>query len=409
LDLEKESVMRIVFVDMAMVDTSPAGSQMLALARALCEQHKVTVFTNKLASDLVGRVEWVYVPIVLRRPILVAFLAFRFMVTLLYLWRGLKGERYDIVHITDNTCGFGDVCTVHGSLPLRAHTSFRSFGIRWLIESFKANIYRPLLSKIGLFFLNRQMHNPKICAFVAISHSQWESFRKFHRGLRNADVIYNYVNIERFRPSFEKRLAVRKELSIPEDTVVCMTAALGNWESKGLPIAIEAIARLPSTVHLIVVGPLTSAYEQQAKNLGVSGRVHFVGFTSEIERYYSAADIFVLPSRNEALPLVVIQALATGLPVILSDFASAKEVCVDGETGFIVKRDVDAIVEKMRLLSKDSELRKRMGKNAMRFAKDTFSLDTMVGKYLKVYERVVEAKRKRAGKGEKKWTPQRSC
>src|SRR5204862_7713294 len=124
---------------------------------------------------------------------------------------------------------------------------------------------------------------------------------------------------------------------------------------KGLREAIEAMARVKDErLHLTVVGkPSPDAYLRIAKNLGVANRVNFAGATTDVRPFYRAADVFVLPTRHDPCSLVVLEALAMGVPVISTIFNGACEIMTEGLHGFVLRdpADVNALAEAMRRLS----------------------------------------------------------
>ncbi len=116
---------------------------------------------------------------------------------------------------------------------------------------------------------------------------------------------------------------------------------------KAVDVLVEAFARLSSGYLLIAgEGKESPMLEQKAKDLGVSDRVFLLGLRDDIPGLMKAADCFVLPSRYEGLPIVVLEAMGAGLPVILSDFSAARGMLRDGQDGIIVPReDVAALAE----------------------------------------------------------------
>ncbi|MDP3771585.1 MAG: glycosyltransferase family 4 protein, partial [bacterium] len=113
---------------------------------------------------------------------------------------------------------------------------------------------------------------------------------------------------------------------------------------KGVPVLLDAIARIPSvTLRIVGDGDLRSSYEQQARALGIADRVAFLGAVSDeqLPAVYQLADVLVLPStaRSEAFGIVLLEAMASGIPVIASDFPGVRTVIAEGETGFLVPPD----------------------------------------------------------------------
>ncbi len=154
-------------------------------------------------------------------------------------------------------------------------------------------------------------------------------------------------NVETAR---ERREAMRAELGYrPSDRVVIFVA--NELERKGFGQLLRAIAGLGDpTLQLLVVGRVTSAgYAGEIERLGLADRVRFTGPTSDVAAYYAAADVFALPTQYEAWGLVIVEALACGLPVVTSRLAGAAQVVFEGHTGELLDDpfDVDEISRRL--------------------------------------------------------------
>jgi glycosyltransferase involved in cell wall biosynthesis len=112
-------------------------------------------------------------------------------------------------------------------------------------------------------------------------------------------------------------------------------------------------------------GPLEDAIRAEANRLGVDGAIEFLGFRHDIENVYAQSEIFVLTSRNEGLSLAMLEAMATGLTVVVSDVGEARVVVQDERSGYLFPvGDVDALVERLERLLDDAPLRARLGQAA---------------------------------------------
>jgi UDP-glucose:(heptosyl)LPS alpha-1,3-glucosyltransferase len=157
-------------------------------------------------------------------------------------------------------------------------------------------------------------------------------------------------NIARRR---ESRAAMRRKLGYSEaDKVVIFVA--NELERKGFGTLIHALAELNDPcVRLLVVGRVNPAsYSLEIKRLGLAERVQFTGPSSDVAVYYAAADVFALPTRYEAWGLVVVEAIACGLPVLTSRLAGAAVAVREGETGYLLDnpRDTQEVAQKLALL-----------------------------------------------------------
>jgi glycosyltransferase involved in cell wall biosynthesis len=160
-------------------------------------------------------------------------------------------------------------------------------------------------------------------------------------------------------------------------------------QRKGLDYLLHALER-SSNMKCIIVGdgPQRESLLSLASTLGLQDQVIFTGFVpqEELKHFYAGADFFVLPSLAEGLPLVVLEALACGTPVIASDVAGIPEIVSDGFNGLIVPpKDVKALSEAMQKLASNLELRNDMGKNARRTVDERFGWVSIAKEVLKVY------------------------
>ena len=153
----------------------------------------------------------------------------------------------------------------------------------------------------------------------------------------------------------KQRTRMRAKLGLPDEARVLVFVA-NETERKGLPYLIRAVARLGNpAVHLLAVGRFDSASSAElAASLGLGARVHFCGATSQVSHFYAVADYFVLPTQYEAWGLVIVEAMACGLPVLTSRLAGASVAVQEGITGELLDdpRNEAEIADKLsRLLT----------------------------------------------------------
>jgi UDP-glucose:(heptosyl)LPS alpha-1,3-glucosyltransferase len=150
------------------------------------------------------------------------------------------------------------------------------------------------------------------------------------------------------------RRLLRGKLGLPEDAWVVLFVA-NEWERKGFLPLLEAVARLKDrTVHVVAVGNLPKAFlMKEAEKLGVSGRVHMVGASEGVQGWFGMADVFVLPTVYEAWGMVIVEAMAAGLPVLTSRRAGAAVAVKDAFSGLLLEDPTDVLeialgLEKLR-------------------------------------------------------------
>ncbi len=162
---------------------------------------------------------------------------------------------------------------------------------------------------------------------------------------------------------------------------------------KGLHTTLEALSKVTSGWRLRVVGagPDETRCRELADRLGLASRVTFLGRQSpaQVEQHLSAADALVLPSAMEGLPYVILEAMASSLPVVASNVYGIPEVVVDGETGLLVPpEDAPALSAALARLIESAPLRERLGANARRRFEERFTLERQVETMSALYERL---------------------
>jgi glycosyltransferase involved in cell wall biosynthesis len=248
----------------------------------------------------------------------------------------------------------------------------------------------------GVNWLNRQL-TPITDAFIAVAEKHGQHLVEQERFPREkVRVIPNGVDIQRFRPNPEARTTLRCELGLSPDTPVCgIVAALRPEKNHELflRVAHQVSQRVPAARFLIVGdGPTRPAIESRARQLDLSGKVFFLGSRSDIPAVLSAMDVFALTSHNEANPVSILEAMATGLPVIATKVGSVAESVVDHVTGRLVPPGaVDDMAACWQALLNDDETRLIMGEAGRNRVVQRWSLETMVRGYedliAEVYER----------------------
>jgi UDP-glucose:(heptosyl)LPS alpha-1,3-glucosyltransferase len=200
-------------------------------------------------------------------------------------------------------------------------------------------------------------------------------------------TLFNAVGLDYFDPAQaipRTRDEFRNGRKISANDRVALVVAQ-DFERKGVPQAIEATKRInagllpgESRLKLLVVGGERSP--------GVEGDVIFAGTSWKVVVFYAGSDFFVLPTRHDPCSLVVLEALAMGLPVVSTVFNGATEIMRDGEHGFVLKdpNDVDALTAAMRTLM-DDDTRARMS-SACLALRPKLSYDAHLDKLLSVYE-----------------------
>jgi len=190
--------------------------------------------------------------------------------------------------------------------------------------------------------LEKRMLTRETERFIAISRLvKHQAMRHYGVPEERIDTVYPAIDPARFNLEVRARWrqSVRRDLAIAGDEVVLLFAA-NNFRRKGLAPLIRAFGRVTSQargLRLIVVGagPVAS-FRRLARRCGVVDKVLFLNFVDAIEKYYAAADAFVLPTRYDPFGAVCLEAMACGLPVVTTRMAGAAELIESGKTGYVI-------------------------------------------------------------------------
>jgi len=233
-------------------------------------------------------------------------------------------------------------------------------------------------------------------AFVAVS-PETAAFAHQRNEIdeRRLLVISNGIELGRFHPDPAARLRVRRELGIDEAAWVAGTVGRIAVE-KNQALLLRAMAPLLGPAARLIVagdGPLLAGLSAQAGALGIAGFVHLLGVRRDVPEILNALDVFVLSSDTEGLPLVVLEAMATGLPVVSTSAGGIPTVLEEGKTGFLVPvGDEAALRDRMAQRMADPAGSRACGAQARMAAVTRFSAERMQRDYLALYARVLTPK-----------------
>lgn len=203
----------------------------------------------------------------------------------------------------------------------------------------------------------------------------------------NLHCCLHFINTDRFRPDPGVRAQMRGEHGVEDRFVVTVIAQLIH--DKGIDLVIQALTELPEKAVLWIVGAGAQADDLRALagRLGVEDRVRFWGLQRQVEPFLQASDCFVLPSRwQEAAGLVVLEAQASGLPVVASRIGGIPEHIAEGQSGLLfTPNDPHELASHLRLLCLDAPRRERMAAEARLHAVERFSVESRLPELLNLY------------------------
>lgn len=236
----------------------------------------------------------------------------------------------------------------------------------------------------------------RLCdAYVAVSETTAAQARRDRDvAARKLATIENGIDLSRFGPSEVARAATRADLGIPLDAYVVGTVGRLVAEKNQALLVAAAAPLLSPTLRLVIVGdgPERARVEAAVAALGERREyVHILGARAPaaLPWLYAAFDAFALSSDSEGLPLVVIEAMASGLPVVSTAVGGIPAVVVDGVTGALAPAaDAGALSARLQQLAASPTLGVSWGAEGRRRALARYSADRMVDDYFAVYERV---------------------
>jgi glycosyltransferase involved in cell wall biosynthesis len=209
-------------------------------------------------------------------------------------------------------------------------------------------------------------------------------------------VLYNGIDLAAFGNHAGERLDVRRELGVgPGDLVLIQVARLDPLKDHATAIrTLAAVVRQRPDARLILVGegPQRPALERLVLQSGLGEHLRLLGLRRDIPRLLAAADLCLLTSVSEGIPLTLIEAMAAGLPIVATRVGGVGEVVADGETGILAPAGSELyLCGAVLRLAGDTTLRRQMSQRGRQRAAALFSEEQMVGNYLRLYQEMVGA------------------
>jgi glycosyltransferase involved in cell wall biosynthesis len=263
-------------------------------------------------------------------------------------------------------------------------------------EQAKKNGYPSFRGRITNYFMHRLAKLEEETAnnatlIVTISKYSLEKIQK-HYGIDESKVriVPNGVDVEKFKP-MEDPASVKRQFGLGNEPCVLFVGSL--IPRKGLPFLVEAakkIVKEKANTKFVIVGdgPLKNQLTVSIESANLSGNFKFLGNIKEdmLRAMYNCADVFVLPSIQEGQGIVLLEAQASGKPVVAFDVGGVNEAVRNGETGLLVERgSTNELADALLKLLGYRALRERMGVNGRRFITENFTWDICAQKMLNVY------------------------
>jgi len=303
---------------------------------------------------------------------------------LFYLILPFLGKKYDIIYCHFGTAGILGVLLKEIGITGKLITTFHGFDMSAYILSTNRNTYKKLFAKGDLF--------------LPISE-HWK-IKLIKLGCDKEKIVVHHmgVNLEKFK-YFDRKKKSGEPIKI---------LTIGRLvEKKGYEYAIKAIKKIIvkyRNIEYIIIGdgPLENKLKKLVSESGIKKYIKFVGAAKqdEVLDFYKQAHIFMLPSitasngDQEGIPVVLMEAQATGLPVISTFHTGIPEVVVDGKAGFLVpEKNVNALIEKLEYLIENPELWPKMGRYGRKFIEENYDIRKLNQKLLKIYQNIIKRKK----------------
>ena len=311
------------------------------------------------------------------------------LMALISIFQLLHHSKPDIVHTHTSKAGIlGRLAAWMARVPIIIHTPhghvfYGHFG--------------SLLSRIFLHIeklLGKITHHQ-----IALTHQECNDYLRLAVSQpTNTSVIHSGVDVHRFIEGAKQRKKKRKELGVPPDSLVI---GYVGWlvSIKGVTYLISAMARVveqhPESI-LVLAGKGDDKGDEETKlrerveGLGLEDRVRFLGWRADVDEIMASFDIFVLPSLNEGMGRVLVEAMAAGLPIVASRVGGIPDLVKDGQNGLLVpSEDAAALGKAICDLLADKKERKRMGETGKRMCRQ-YSSEAMVEQIHSLYTALVE-------------------
>jgi glycosyltransferase involved in cell wall biosynthesis/uncharacterized membrane protein len=290
---------------------------------------------------------------------------------LVELIRLFRGERPDIVHANSSKAGvLGRLAAFVAGVPVRIFTvhgwAFAAYdGFAGRLYLWADRVVRPLTTLV-----------------ICVSHRERElGLRTRACASERSVVVHNAVDLRAFRVAATRgespQIISVGRFAYPKDHVTL----------------VRAMASVESDFRAIFVGegPDQPALANEVRRLGLAPNVALLGARSDVPDLLAGADVFVLSSRSEGLPMSVLEAMAAGLPVVATDVGGVSELVLEGETGLLVPRgDTTALAQALERLLRDEDLRRRMAASARARVEREFDLTSFQEAHVELYRRELE-------------------
>jgi glycosyltransferase involved in cell wall biosynthesis len=306
--------------------------------------------------------------------------------TVLSLAREMRRRRPHIVHTQGRGDPFGRIAARLARVPALVSTT-ASISARYQVDEW----WRRALYRMIDYTTDRLPDR-----YIVVNRASVEALTDRHRVPRKRVVVIpNGIELELYDPAAARRGAWRERLGVPDGAV--LLGGVGRLtEQKGFDDMIKAFAAIDRPdVWLVIAGdgPDWEELRELARMFDVSSRVLMPGFVEDVPGLLADLDLFVLSSRHEGHPMVMLEAMAMACPVVATDLDGVADTITEGVDGRLVPvGDIPALAEALTVLIRDPDGAALLGRNARKKIKRDFTVERVVQRTAVLYEELLAEK-----------------
>jgi glycosyltransferase involved in cell wall biosynthesis len=310
------------------------------------------------------------------------------------LWRRLRKlkSRFDILHASGSTYRNSAVG------PIARLLGKRSLTVVSMAHNDLYPIGRTSVGRLQAFFLGF------VDRYVSLSSEITKEIGTLPLDARRAVEIPQGVNLERFAPAeAATKAALRSKLDLPERPLALYVGVFDG--RKNVEWLVKTWAKFRAQFPewcLLLVGPksrdlqdsgLKDALRTFIQEQGLADEILFRDFTPQVEDFYRVADLFVLPSHNEGMPNVVLEAMASGVPCVVTRISGTTDLIAHGVTGMLFDvNDERSLLDALNPLTRDGGLRNDIGERARERIRERYSSARVADRYIQLYQEILDRK-----------------
>jgi glycosyltransferase involved in cell wall biosynthesis len=291
-------------------------------------------------------------------------------------------------------------CRTHKIDIIDAHSSNAHSLAFWAqkLVDFKLVVHRRVDKPIkNQLLTKKKYYSPRVSQFVAISECIAQILVDYGVDKTKLKVVRSAIDLEKYKNLQNEtlKLELKKIHGLADNTVLIGNASALTHE-KGYEVLVSALGLLKTQrtdfcCFIAGDGALKNELETLVQALGLEPHIRFLGFISDVPSFLASLDIFAIPSMNEGLGTVLLDAIGAGCAPIGTNVGGIPEIILHEKTGLLIEKgDVKALAQALNRLVDDPKLRKTINDNAQTHVRENFSLANMVEGNYQVYSQIYE-------------------